>query len=130
MAANTMQRNLPPMLVNPVSPVAAKVAVKRLNPLNLVRQAREKCGMKLASMADAMGISEPLLSAQLSEQEGTKHLSVRRMTGIEDVSFWREFALLILEDLGFTVVLVTPEQKSALTDLQAASAQYAKVSAR
>ena len=127
MSIHSVQINLPPTLVNPVNPSHGRVKVKRLNPLNLVRRAREKCGMKLAAMAMSMGISEPLLSAQLSEQELTKHLSMRKLASVEDVNFWKEFALLILEDLGFSVVVMTPAEKSALAALQSASATYTEL---
>jgi hypothetical protein len=70
--------------------------------------------MKQSAMASYMGISTPLLSAQLSDMEPTKHLSIRRLMRITDPIFWQELALLILEDLGLSVIVVTPEDKAAV----------------
>jgi hypothetical protein len=70
-----------------------------------------------------MGIGESLLSAQLSDHE-EKHLSLRRLSRVPDVGLWKEFALLLLEDLGFTVIVLDQDQASAFHQLQAASAKF------
>lgn len=126
------QLNLPPTEVKAVNHVLNRfqvAPVKSVNWLRIARTARERAQLKLAAMAEMMGISEPLLSAQLSDHEDGKHLSMRRLGRVNDASFLREFALLLLEDLGLSVIVVTVEQKAALDRLQAASADYARVSA-
>lgn len=120
------QLSLGPMEVKPLN----RSAVKSVNPLKCLREARVTVGLKLAAMASAMGISEPLLSAQLSDHDETKHLSLRRLGRVQDVGLWREFCLQMLEDCGFCVVIVTPDQKAALVDVQAACAAYARVMMR
>lgn len=130
------QLYMPPTLVEPLprelnrlpeSPV--KTSVERFNPLKCVRTTLDRLHLSQRWFAATLGISEQLVSAQLSDHNDDKHLSLRRLGRVEDVSFWKEFFLLGLEDLGFCVVLVTPEQKAALVSLQAASAHYTKVSA-
>lgn len=120
------QLNLPPVEVTPVN----RVAVKQVNPLRWVRTALTRCDLSQRWLAAAMGISEPLVSAQLSDHEPTKHLSLRHLGKVDEVGFWREFCLLALEDLGFTVVICTPEEKAALAGVQVACAHYARVSQR
>jgi transcriptional regulator with XRE-family HTH domain len=130
------QLRIPPMEVQAVNPpvnrssaAAVNSPVKTVNPLRWVREALKRARLSQTYFASALGISEPLVSAQLSEHNPDKHLSLRRMGGVDDVSFWREFCLLCLEDLGFRVVIMTPEQYEAHEHLVASANQYARASA-
>lgn len=103
--------------------------VKTVNPLGWVRESLNRTRLSQTYLAAAMGISEPLVSAQLSEHNVDKHLSMRRLGRVEDVGFWKEFALLILEDLGFHVVVMNHAQYEAHGRMVAAANDYARVNA-
>lgn len=130
------QLNLPATLVESINPsiVAATVPstapVDFINPLRWVREAIAKCGLSQRYMAAAMGISEQLFSIQVLGRTDDKHLSMRRLGHVDDVNFWREFALLILEDLGFTVVVMDQDQRAAWHQLQVAQANYQREMAK
>lgn len=104
--------------------------VNSVNTLRWVRESLRKCGLSQTYLAAAMGISKPLVSAQLSDHEPDKHLSMRRLGHVDDVNFWREFALLILEDLGFSVVVMDEDQRAAWHQLQVAQANYQREMAK
>jgi hypothetical protein len=137
------QLNLPPAEVEPVNRQAkanlrdstapagySTAPVEAINPLRWVRQSIAKVGLSQRYMACAMGISEQLFSIQVLGQVDDKHLSLRRLGKVDDVNFWREFALLILEDLGFQVVVMDQEQHAAWKQLQVAQANWQRESAR
>ena len=54
---------------------------------------------------------------------------MRKMSRVDDVVYWREFLDLLAEDLGYEVIVVTPEQKQAIRELIAASANLQRVNA-
>ncbi len=122
--ATSFQLNLPPLEVTPLN----RREGESFPILRLARQARERCGLKQAAMAAYMGISEPLLSAQFSELEIDKHLSLRRLGRVTVHEFWREFAFGILSALGLTVVVVSGAEREALADLQVAISRYVRAS--
>jgi len=129
------QLHIPPMEVEPlyrsvgqtVKPAAR--TVKSVNLLKITRQALEKSHLKHRWLASLFGCSEQLISAQLSDHAEDKHLSMRKMGRIEELGFWREFLHLLAEDLGYDVLVVTPDQKQAIRDLLAASANLQRVNA-
>lgn len=130
---HSLQRPLPPMEVQPITPrvnrtqgETVKSVGKAVNPLRWLREALRRAHLSQTYLASAMGISEPLLSAQLSEHNTDKHLSLRRLAGAEDVTLWKEFCLLALEDLGFHVVVMDVEEYEAHQQLRAASLNYAR----
>jgi hypothetical protein len=81
-----------------------------VNPLSWVREAIIRARLSQGYMAAAMGISEPLLSAQLSDHNEDKHLSFRRLSGVDDAGFWCALALCILESFGKRAVVMTEQQ--------------------
>jgi transcriptional regulator with XRE-family HTH domain len=130
------QLHIPPMEVHSVnrevnrtSAAPVNSPVNAVNPLRWAREALRRAGLSQTYFAAALGISEPLVSAQLSEHNTDKHLSLRRMRGVQEVSYWKEFFLLGLEDLGFRVVVMTQEQYEAHEHLVASANQYARVAA-
>lgn len=141
--APSVQLNLPPAEVQKVNQPSRMVnyatdgrltptiaPVKRVNLLRITREAIKRAHLSQTWFASALGISEPLVSAQLSDHAEDKHLSMRRMGRIDEAGFWREFLMLLAEDIGLTVVVLDAEQKQALTNLQTASAEWARVSVR
>lgn len=129
----SVQIPLPPALVQPVNPGVNRSAaqpVKRVNPLAWVRGALLRTQSPQRWLAAVLDISEPLLSAQLSDHNADKHLSLRRLGRVEDVSFWKEFFLLGLEDLGFHVVVMDDAQYEAHQQLTASAVTYARTSSR
>lgn len=132
-----VQLNLPPTEVHPVSRTVNRPSlppvtrpVNGLNPLRWVREALSRARLSQGYLAAAMGISEPLISAQLSEHAPGKHLSMRRLGRVQDTGFWREFALLILEDLGLAVVVMDRDQYQAYQHLATAALHYTHVTER
>jgi hypothetical protein len=129
----SVQIPLPPALVQSVNPGVNRSgagAVKRVNPLAWVRGALVRSQLPQRWLAAVLDISEPLLSAQLSDHNTEKHLSLRRMGRIEDASFWKEFFLLGLEDLGFHVVVMDEAQYEAHQQLTASAVTYARSTSR
>lgn len=130
------QLNLPPTKVEPINQSAGKRLstperlVKPVNLLSITRRALVKCSLSQRWFAAVLGVSEQLASAQLADDRDDKHLSMRRLGRIEEPGFWREFLMLLAEDLGLTVVVLDAEQKQAAVDLQIASANYARVMAK
>jgi hypothetical protein len=136
----SIQFNLPPALVEPlnrpVEPInrpsekrfnsSTKLA-KPVNLLRIVRTALDRCSLSNRWFAAVIGVSEQLSSSQLQDDRDDKHLSMRRMGRIDEVSFWREFLLLLAEDIGLCVVVLDEEQHAALTSLQNSSATFARV---
>jgi transcriptional regulator with XRE-family HTH domain len=133
------QLNLPPAEVEPINRQAKATprnltgdsenltaAAKLINPLRWLRLARERAKLSQRYLASRMEISEQLLSAQLSDHEPDKHLSLRRLGRVPDRELWKEFFLLGLEDLGFKVVVMEPEQFEARNELQRAVVNYMK----
>ena len=123
--ATSFQLNLPPVEVKAINRKEGESAIPVLS---MVRRARELCGLKQASMAAYMGISEPLLSAQLSDADTDKHLSLRRLSRVTVRDFWALFALLLIEDCGLSVQVLTPQERDALLDMHSAITRYAQVS--
>jgi hypothetical protein len=124
MSRKSVQLNLPPTEVTTVN--KRTPSVNRVNPLGWVREAILLSGLKQGAMAYAMGISEPLLSAQLSDHNEDKHLSLRRLSGVDDAGFWCEFALCILESFGKHVIVMTQEQYEVHMAMVAALVDSAK----
>jgi hypothetical protein len=124
MSRKSVQLNLPPTEVTTVN--KRTPSVNRVNPLGWVREAILLSGLKQGAMAYAMGISEPLLSAQLSDHNEDKHLSLRRLSGVDDAGFWCEFALCILESFGKRVIVMTQEQYEIHIAMVAALVETAK----
>lgn len=122
------QLNLPPVEVQPVNRSQGKT-VKSINLLKITRQALTKNGLSSRWLSSLFGCSEALISAQLSDHHEEKHLSMRKMGRIEESGFWTEFLMLLAEDLGLEVIVVTPEQKQAIRDVVSASANLQRVNA-
>lgn len=124
-----MQRNLPPMEVEALYRErlsTAPLSVKAPNLLSVTRRALVAAKLSNRWLAHIFGCSEQLVSAQLSDHTD-KHLSMRKLSRIDDAGFWREFLMLLGEDLGLEVIVVTAEQKQAMRDLVAASANLQRV---
>jgi hypothetical protein len=124
MSRKSVQLNLPPTEVTTVN--KRPTAVNRVNPLGWVREAILLSGLKQGAMAYAMGISEPLLSAQLSDHNEDKHLSLRRLARVDEAGFWCELALCILESFGKHVIVMTQEQYEIHIAMVAALVETAK----
>jgi hypothetical protein len=120
----SVQLNLPPLEVTSVN--KRTPSVNRVNPLTWVREAILLSRLSQGYVAAAMGISEPLLSAQLSDHNDDKHLSLRRLAGVDDARFWCEFALCILESFGKHVIVMTQEQYEVHMAMVAALVDAAK----
>jgi hypothetical protein len=103
----SVQLNLPPL---EVTSVHNRRPVKGINPLFWVREAIIRARLSQTYMAAAMGISEALLSAQLSDHNEDKHLSMRRLGGVDDAGFWCSVALCILESFGKHAIVMTEQQ--------------------
>jgi hypothetical protein len=126
------QLNLPPttvVSVNRSQPFGQPKQVVAVNLLRIVRQALVKSSLSQDWLSALFGCSKQLISAQLSDEQDEKHLSMRKMGRIDDAGFWKEFLLLLAEDLGLEVMVVTPEQKQAIRDVMAASANLQRVNA-
>jgi hypothetical protein len=126
------QLNLPPttvVSVNRSQPFGQPKQVVAVNLLRIVRQALVNSSLSQDWLSALFGCSKQLISAQLSDEQDEKHLSMRKMGRIDDAGFWKEFLLLLAEDLGLEVMVVTPEQKQAIRDVMAASANLQRVNA-
>jgi hypothetical protein len=129
----SLQLNLPPMPVEALNPKrfsSSTAPLRTPNLLKVTRTALDKCDLKKRWLAALFGCSEQLIGAQLSDDQPEKHLSMRKMGRIDDAGFWREFLYLLAEDLGPEVVIVTPEQREAQTQLTAAAANYVRALSR
>lgn len=127
-----VQLNLPPQEVEPLNPKrlsAQPASVKAPNLLRITRAALAKSSLSNRWLAHMFGCSEQLVSAQLSDHSDDKHLSMRKLSRVDDAGFWREFLMLLAEDLGLRVIVVTPEQDQALRDVVAASANLQRANA-
>jgi hypothetical protein len=124
MSKKSVQLTLGPMEVTTVN--KPKLPVKNINPLAWVREAILLSRLSQGYMAAAMGISEPLLSAQLSDHNTDKHLSLRRLSRVDDEGFWCELALSILECFGKRAVVMTEEQYEIHMAMVAALADTAR----
>jgi hypothetical protein len=124
MPRKSVQLNLPPTLVTTVN--KRPPSVNRVNPLAWVREAILLSRLSQGYVAAAMGISEPLLSAQLSDHNDDKHLSLRRLARVDEAGFWCEFALCILESFGKHVIVMTQEQYEVHMAMVAALVEAAK----
>jgi hypothetical protein len=67
----------------------------------LVETARQKSGYSMKAMAMDLGITAPLLTAQLAG-EPKNHLSLWRMRGLSR-EFWQEFVVLIVRFYDLTI---------------------------
>jgi hypothetical protein len=96
--------------------------------LRITRAALERCNLSKRWVAEhVLHCSEQLAGKQLSDDNEDKHLSMRKMSRLEDAGFWREFLYLLAEDLGLDIVVVTREQRAALQTVVAASADLQRV---
>jgi hypothetical protein len=123
MSRKSVQLNLPPLEVTKVN---RRLPVHHVNPLSWVREAIIRARLSQGYMAAAMGISEPLLSAQLSDHNEDKHLSFRRLSGVDDAGFWCALALCILESFGRRAVVMTEQQYEIHMAMVAALVDTAK----
>lgn len=98
---------------------------KSLNPVEIAGQAMARCGLQGKVAASEMGISHSLFSRQFNPENATEHPSLKKMALLPH-EFWREFALLLCEDLGLAVGGPDAE-RHALADLVAACSQYIRV---
>lgn len=124
--SSIVQRNLPPMEVQRLSG-SSESARKSVNPVLLATRALGKAGIASKSAASDMGISPSLFSRQFNVAT-EEHPSLKRM-GLLPREFWREFALLLCEDLGLTVNGPDVE-RHALADVLEACASYVRVMSR
>jgi hypothetical protein len=128
--SRSVQLNLPPLEVQrlnqPVVNQAMASHVKPdINPLKWFREAAHLAECSQTYLASAVGVSEALLSAQLSGQQD-KHLSLKRAAGIEDVDFWCYFALRILHGIGLYAVVMTAVQYEVHLSMVAAQVATAR----
>lgn len=132
MSRSNNQLNLPPQEVEPLNrkrlstQPAQLLSVKAPNLLSVTRRALANASLSNRWLAHIFGCSEQLVSAQLSDHSD-KHLSMRKLSRIDDAGFWREFLMLLAEDLGLEVIVVTPEQRAAIREVVAASANLQRV---
>lgn len=120
------QLALGPMALPTVSAPSETVR-KSVNPVALAMRALGKAGIQSKSAASDMGISPSLFSRQFNESS-EEHPSLKRM-GLLPREFWREFALLLCEDLGLSVNGPDVE-RHALADVLEACASYVRVMSR
>jgi hypothetical protein len=98
-----------------------------VNPVALAVRAMGKAGLPAKVAAADMEISASLFSRQFNEATD-EHPSLKRMAGLPR-EFWREFALLLCEDLGLSVNGPDVE-RHALADVLASCAHYVRVMSR
>lgn len=120
------QLGLGPMALQTLSG-SPESARKFVNPTALACRAFAKAGISSKAAAVDMGISPSLFSRQFSETS-EEHPSLKRMGGLSR-EFWREFALLLCEDLGLSVAGPDTE-RHALADVLQACAHYVRVMSR
>lgn len=128
----SVQLNLPPAEVEPLNRERFSTQPARVCSVNLLRITRlalERSGLKKRWLAALFGVSEQLVGAQLSDDHDDRHLSMRKMGRVQEFGFWREFLYLLAEDLGLVIIIVTPEQKQAIREVLAASANLQRVNA-
>jgi hypothetical protein len=128
--SRSVQLNLPPLEVQRLNqPVVnqAMAAQAKLDiaPVRWFREAAHLADCSQTYLASAFGISEALLSAQLSEQPD-KHLSLHRAAGVKDVDFWCYFALRILHGIGLCAVVMNAVQYEVHLSMVAAQIATAR----
>lgn len=129
---SSIQLNLPPQEVEPINSNRFSTkpeTVSAPNLLKITRLAMERRRLSNRWLAHVFGCSEQLVGAQLSDHNEDKHLSMRKLSRVDDAGFWREFLMLLAEDLGLHIIVVTPEQHQAIRDVVAASANLQRVNA-
>jgi hypothetical protein len=120
------QLTLGPLALQTVSG-PSETARKSVNPTAIASRALAKAGIQSKEAAADMGISASLFSRQFNESS-EEHPSLKRMANLP-TSFWREFALLLCEDLGLAVGGPDAE-RHALADVLQSCAQYVRVMGR
>jgi hypothetical protein len=106
------QQTLPPMELKPVKTGLDRRSEQRSTEVQtfvhterdwrgLVETARVKAGYSHKAMAADLGITAPLLTAQLAG-EPKNHLSLWRMRGLSR-EFWQEFVVLIVRFYDLTI---------------------------
>lgn len=114
--------NPPPVSTKPSGPVNLHSVTRRA--MQRASTDRERLTNRwLAAVCDS---SEQAIGQQLAD-DLDKNLPTRKMQRIRETGFWREFALLILEDLGLDAYVLEAEQRDAQYALLAAAAQYTRV---
>jgi hypothetical protein len=126
MSTASRQLSLGPMALPSVSG-APETVRKSVNPTGLASRALAKAGIQSKQAAADMGISPSLFSRQFNEAS-EEHPSLKRMGSLPR-EFWREFALLLCEDLGLSVNGPDVE-RHALADVLQSCATYVRVMSR